>query len=96
MPVHLEFSLIGCITQESRAEEISNSLSNLKKEEKSRAKKIQEIDRLVQTLEADLAEPIEVEDMPEIDEEIVCFLFSNCTLIDFGTASPQSKPQQHS
>lgn len=55
---------------EARAEEISNSLLNLKKEEKNRAKKIQDIERLVQTLQADLAEPIQVEDMSEIDEEI--------------------------
>jgi len=73
LSVRLEFSPIGCITQEARAEEISNSLSNLKKEEKNRAK-IQESERVVQTLQADLAKPIPVEDMPEIDEEIVCFL----------------------
>jgi len=91
----LEFSLIGCITQEARAEEISNSLSNLKKEEKTRAKKIQEIERLVQTLQADLAEPVQIEDMSEIDDEMVCFLFSNGTLINFGAAPPQSKPQWH-
>ena len=95
LSVHLEFSLIGYITQEARAEEISNSLMNLKKEEKNRAKKIQEFERLVQTLQADLAEPIQVEDMSDIDEEIVCLFFSNCTLIDFGTVPPQSKPQQH-
>jgi lipid A disaccharide synthetase len=89
LSVRLEFSLIDCIAQEARAEEISNNLSNLKKEEKNRAKKTQEIERLVQTLQADLAKPIQVEDMSEIDEEIVCFLFSNCTLIDFGIASPQ-------
>ncbi|KAI0264300.1 P-loop containing nucleoside triphosphate hydrolase protein [Russula aff. rugulosa BPL654] len=55
---------------ETRAEEISNSLSNLKKEEKSRMKKIQEVERLVQNLQADLAKPIKVEDISEIDEEI--------------------------
>ena len=74
LSVRLEFSPIGCITQEARAEEISNSLSNLKKEEKNRAKKIQESERAVQNLQADLAKPIPVEDMSEIDEEIVCFL----------------------
>jgi structural maintenance of chromosomes protein 5 len=95
MSVHLQFSLISFITQETRAEEISNNFSNLKKEEKSRTKKIQDIERLVQTLQADLAKPIKVEDISEIEEEIVCFLFSSCTLIDFETASPQSKPQQH-
>jgi hypothetical protein len=87
--------LINYVTQETRAEEISNNLSNLKKEEKSRARKIQEFERLVQTLQADLAKPIKVEDISEIDGEIVCFLFSNCTLINFETATPQSKPQQH-
>jgi hypothetical protein len=46
-------------------------------------KKIQEVERLVQNLQVDLAKPIKVEDISEIDEEIVCFLFSNCTLIDF-------------
>jgi hypothetical protein len=87
--------LINYVTQETRAEDISNNLSNLKKEEKSRARKIQEFERLVQTLQADLAKPIKVEDISEIDGEIVCFLFSNCTLINFETATPQSKPQQH-
>jgi hypothetical protein len=60
-----------------------------KKEEKIRAKKVQETERLVQTLHADLAEPIQIEDMSEIDEEMVCFLFLDCILIDFGTGSPQ-------
>lgn len=76
MSVHLQFSLIDYITQETRAEEISNSLSNLKKEEKSRAKKIQEIERLVQNLQADLAKPIKIEDISEIDEEIVRYILS--------------------
>jgi hypothetical protein len=56
---------------------------NLKKEEKNRAKKIQEFERLVQTLQTDLAKPTQVEDMSEIDEEMVCFLFSNCTSYKF-------------
>lgn len=42
-------------------------------------KKIQEFERLVQTLQADLAKPIQVEDMSEIDEEMVSFIFSNYT-----------------
>jgi structural maintenance of chromosomes protein 5 len=84
------------ITQETRAEEISNSLSNLKKEEKNRAKKIQDIEQLVQKLQADLAKPVQVEDMSEIEEESVCSPpFAKCTFFDFGTASPQSKEQWH-
>lgn len=84
------------ITQETRAEEISNSLSNLKKEEKNRAKKIQDIEQLVQKLQADLAKPVQVEDMSEIEEESVCSPpFAKCTFFDFGTASPQSNEQWH-
>lgn len=90
-PGHSELLPTGPITQEMRAEEISCSLSNLKKEEKSRAKKIQDIERQVQVLHADLANPIQVEDMSEIDEEMACFSpFATCTFLDFGTASPQS------
>lgn len=84
------------ITQETRAEEISNSLSNLKKEEKNRAKKIQDIEQLVQKIQADLAKPVQVEDMSEIEEESVCSPpFAKCTFFDFGTASPQSNEQWH-
>jgi hypothetical protein len=83
------------ITQETRAEEISNSLSNLKKEEKNRAKKIQDIEQLVQKLQADLAKPVQVEDTSEIEEESVCFPLANCAFFDFGTASPQSNEQWH-
>ena len=63
----------GPIVQETRAEEISNSLSNLKKEEKNRAKKIQDIEQLVQKLQVDLAKPAQVENTSEIEEESVCF-----------------------
>ena len=84
------------ITQETRAEEISNSLSNLKKEEKNRAKKIQDIEQLFQKIQADLAKPVQVEDMSEIEEESVCSPpFAKCTFFDFGTASPQSNEQWH-
>ena len=84
------------ITQETRAEEISNSLSNLKKEEKNRAKKIQDIEQLVQKIQADLAKPVQVEDMSEIEEESVCSPpFAKCIFFDFGTASPQSNEQWH-
>jgi len=74
LSVRLEFSPIGWLHYPGSASWISNSLSNLKKEEKNRAKKIQESERAVQNLQADLAKPIPVEDMSEIDEEIVCFL----------------------
>lgn len=57
--------------QESRAEEISNKLSNLKKEEKNRAKKIQEVERTIQKLQEDLEKPVQIENMTEIDDEIV-------------------------
>ena len=83
LSVRLRFTLNCCIAQETRAEEISNSLSNLKKEEKSRAKKIQESERRIQLLQEDLAKPIQVEDISEIEEEIVCFLFTHHTLINF-------------
>ena len=74
--------------QETRAEEISNSLSNLKKEEKNRAKKIQDVERLVQTLQADLAKPIQVEDMSKIDEENVCFFpIANFAFLTLGQRS---------
>ncbi|KAI0287939.1 hypothetical protein B0F90DRAFT_1827934 [Multifurca ochricompacta] len=55
---------------ETQAEEISNKLSNLKKEEKSRAKRVQELEKGVQMLQADLAKPLEVEDIAAIDEDI--------------------------
>lgn len=57
--------------QESRAEEISNKLSNLKKEEKNRAKKIQEVERTIQKLQEDMAKPVQFENMTEIDDEMV-------------------------
>ena len=76
------------ILQESRAEDISNKLSNLKKEEKSRVKKIQDVERTIQSLQADLAEPIEVENMTEIDDETVrLYPFRECAFPDFETAS---------
>jgi hypothetical protein len=72
-------------SQESQAEDISNKLSNLKKEEKSRAKKIQEIEQSIQKLQAELAKPLQVENMSEIDEEIVRpFPFAGCALPDFS------------
>ncbi|KAI0290728.1 P-loop containing nucleoside triphosphate hydrolase protein [Russula brevipes] len=55
---------------ETRAEEFSNRLSNLKKEEKNRAKKVQDVERVIETLRANLAEPVQVENMSEIDDEI--------------------------
>ncbi|KAH9983439.1 hypothetical protein BJV74DRAFT_797421 [Russula compacta] len=67
---YLIFSSTGHTTQESRAEEISNRLSNLKKEEKDRAKKIHDVERVVQTLQAELEKPIKVENMTDIDEEM--------------------------
>ncbi len=87
--VHLVFSSTRCTTQESRAEEISNKLSNLKKEEKNRAKKIQEVERTIQNVQADLAKPIQVESMTEIDDEMVRLCpFVECTFPNFWTASP--------
>jgi hypothetical protein len=59
------------IPQESQAEETSNKLSNLKKEEKNRAKKIQDMERAISMLQADLEKPVEVESMAAVDEEIV-------------------------
>lgn len=70
---YLVFSSTGHTTQETRAEEISNRLSNLKKEEKDRAKKIHDVERVVQTLQAELEKPIKAENMTDIDEEMVCF-----------------------
>jgi hypothetical protein len=59
------------IPQETQAEEISNKFSNLKKEEKNRAKKIQDVEKTIQTLQADLEKPVEVENMTDVDDEIV-------------------------
>jgi len=69
--VHQVSSLTSCTTQEARAEEISNSLSSLKKDEKNRAKKIQEVERTIQKLQGELEKPIQVENMSKIDEEMV-------------------------
>jgi structural maintenance of chromosomes protein 5 len=89
LSIPLVFSPTGCTMQESRAEEISNRLSNLKKEEKNRAKKIQEVERTIQKLQEDLAKPFQTENMTEIDDEIVRFsAFAKCFFLDFGTASP--------
>lgn len=83
------FSSTIRIPQETQAEDISNKLSNLKKEEKNRAKKIQDVEKTVQKLQADLERPVEVESMTEVDEETVgppslCRFY----LSDFGKASP--------
>jgi hypothetical protein len=67
----LPHSLTIRIPQETQAEETSNKLSNLKKEEKNRAKRIQDMERTVSMLQADLEKPAEVESMAEVDEEIV-------------------------
>ena len=94
--VHLVFSSTRCATQESRAEEISNKLSNLKREEKNRAKKIQDVERTIQNVQADLAKPIQVESMTEIDDEMVRLCpFVECTFPNLWTASPSSKSQRH-
>jgi len=76
--------------QESRAEEISNRLSNLKKEEKSRAKKTQEVERTIQKLQEDMAKPVQFENMTQIDDEMVRLrAFVKVIFFpDFGTASP--------
>jgi hypothetical protein len=83
MPI---FSPTGRTMQESRAEEISNRLSNLKKEEKNRAKKIQEVERTIQKLQEDLARPSQVENMTEIDDEIVSAFLYPCKdfFLDLG------------
>jgi len=74
---------------ESRAEEVSNKLSNLKREEKNRAKKIQDVERTIQNVQADLAKPIQVESMTEIDDEMVRLCpFIECTFPNLWTASP--------
>ncbi|SRR5260221_7612523 len=73
LSIQLVFSPTDRTMQESRAEEISNRLSNLKKEEKNRAKKIQEVERTIQKLQEDLAKPFQIENMTEIDDEIVRF-----------------------
>jgi hypothetical protein len=83
------FSSTIRIPQETQAEDISNKLSNLKKEEKNRAKKIQDVEKTVQKLQADLERPVEVESMTEVDEETVrppslCRFY----LSDFEKASP--------
>lgn len=83
------FSSTIRIPQETQAEDISNKLSNLKKEEKNRAKKIQDVEKTVQKLQADLERPVEVESMTEVDEETVgppslCRFH----LSDFEKASP--------
>jgi hypothetical protein len=84
------------IPQETQAEEISNKLSNLKKEEKNRAKKIQEVEKTVQTLQADLEKPVKVENMADVDEEIVrLYHFLDLYLSNFGIASSKSRPQPH-
>ncbi|KAI9462755.1 P-loop containing nucleoside triphosphate hydrolase protein [Russula earlei] len=57
-------------SMKAKWEENEEMLSNLKKEEKNRSKKIQEVEGKVQALRADLAQPIPVERMAEIDEEI--------------------------
>jgi hypothetical protein len=64
------------IPQEIQAEEIANKLSNLKKEEKNRAKKIQDVEKTIQTLQADLEKPVKVENMADVDQEIVRFFTS--------------------
>lgn len=76
--------------QESRAEEISNRLSNLKKEEKNRAKKTQEVERTIQKLQEDMAKPVQFENMTQIDDEMVRLrAFVKVIFFpDFGTASP--------
>lgn len=80
--------------QESRAEEISNKLSNLKKEEKNRAKKIQEVERIIQKLQEDLAKPFQTENMTEIDDEIVRFsAFAKCVF--FQTLGQRHLNQSH-
>ena len=65
------FSSTIRIPQETQAEDISNKLSNLKKEEKNRAKKIQDVEKTVQKLQTDLERPVEVESMTEVDRKSV-------------------------
>lgn len=82
--------------QETRAEDISNKLSNLKKEEKSRAKKIQEVERAIQNLQADLTKPIDVENMTQIDDETVRLCpFRKCAFPDFQTSVQRRLNQRH-
>jgi hypothetical protein len=89
MSGHLVSSSTHCTTQESRAEEVSNKLSNLKREEKNRAKKIQDVERTIQSVQADLAKPIQVESMTEIDDEMVRLCpFVECTFPNLWSASP--------
>jgi hypothetical protein len=82
------------ILQETQAEEISNKFSNLKKEEKNRAKKIQDVEKTIQTLQADLEKPVEVENMADVDDEIVR-LFTSYICI-FPTLEQRRLNQGHS
>ena len=80
--------------QESRAEEISNRLSNLKKEEKSRAKKTQEVERTIQKLQEDMAKPVQFENMAQIDDEMVR-LRAFAKVIFFQTLGQRLLNQSH-
>lgn len=56
--------------KDTQAEEISNKLSNLRTAEKTRARKIQDIEANIRKMQAEMA-PRDVENMEDIEEEIV-------------------------
>jgi len=67
---HLASDLYSPFLKDTQAEEISNKLSNLKTAERTRARKIQDMESNIRKLQAEL-EPRDVENNDDIEEEIV-------------------------
>lgn len=62
-----------CRYKETDAIELTNKLNDLKKNEKDRLRKIQDIQSKIEQMQHDLDNPPEIEDMTAIEQDMVCF-----------------------
>ena len=73
----LELTIVVCLLQEEKAEEIKQKLDNLKRSEKTRQQDIKKLQKSIEDGGKLLANPPKTEDLDEIQRLMVCALLGS-------------------